>query len=235
MTRTAAGVPGLALAGLAFDAPAGVRAYADPPDIQDRVERGEVTGSRTDRVTYVFERAGRFAIPAVAQPWWDLQGGRPHTLTLPSRIVEVAAGPAAPATSKVAWPVIAAVLLLLAAAGYFGRAAFVAWQTVRRNGAAHVERTAFRALRRASREADAAATYRAWRDWNAARPGDTLPPELAAAVAPLEASLFGHAPAWTAANADRLVAAAAKARRTRRASPRRSGLPPLNPDTESAR
>ena len=46
----------MAMLDLAFAAPPGVRVYVDPPQTDDRVERGDLTGRRTDRVTYVFER-----------------------------------------------------------------------------------------------------------------------------------------------------------------------------------
>lgn len=234
--RTSAGVPGLALANLAFDAPDGVRAYVDPPVIEDRVERGEVTGTRTDRVTYVFERAGRFVIPGVAQPWWDLRASAAHTLKLPARDVEVAGGVSEAENSGVRWSLIAGIgiaVLLLGAALYLGRAWLIARWSGWQNNPATLERAAYRALRRTCREPDAAATYRAWRHWDAVRADRTMSPELAQALGVLDGSLFGNG-TWRAADADALRAAVSRTRVRHHAALRRSKLPPLNPGAESA-
>ncbi len=51
ITRAAADVPGMAMLELSFTAPPGVRVYVDPPQSDDQVSRGAVTGRRTDRVT----------------------------------------------------------------------------------------------------------------------------------------------------------------------------------------
>ena len=59
----AADIPGMAMLDLAFAAPPGVRVYVDPPQTDDHVERGDLTGRRIDRVTYVFERGGSFPMP----------------------------------------------------------------------------------------------------------------------------------------------------------------------------
>jgi hypothetical protein len=234
--RRSAGVPGLALANLAFDAPDGVRAYVDPPMIEDRVERGEVTGTRTDRVTYVFERAGRFVIPGVAQPWWDVQAGAAHTLKLPARDIEVAGGADKTGKSGAPWPLIAcigAAAVLLGAALYLGRAWLITRWSDRQNNPVALERAAYRNFRRSCRQPDAIATYRAWRHWDAVRVDRTMSPELAQAVRVLEASLFGNS-GWRAADADALRAAASRTRVRHHAALRRSKLPPLNPGAESA-
>ena len=48
ITRQAADIPAMAMLDLAFAAPPGVRVYVDPPQTDDRVERGDLTGRRTD-------------------------------------------------------------------------------------------------------------------------------------------------------------------------------------------
>ncbi len=91
ITRTAEDVPGLAMRDLAFRAPAGARVYVDPPEVDDRSNRGVVTGRRVDRVTYVFERGGRFELPALSQPWWDLGAGTLRTADAKGATIDVAA------------------------------------------------------------------------------------------------------------------------------------------------
>src|SRR5262249_16430360 len=89
--RKAAGVPALGMAGFQFAAPQGVRVYVDPPRVDDRMNRGEVTGSRTDQVTYVFEKPGTYVLPPLDQPWWDLGGKQARNISLPGISVTVAA------------------------------------------------------------------------------------------------------------------------------------------------
>ena len=91
ITRTAEDVPSLAMRDLAFRAPAGARVYVDPPEVDDRSNRGVVTGRRVDRVTYVFERGGRFELPALSQPWWDLGAGTLRTADAKGATIDVAA------------------------------------------------------------------------------------------------------------------------------------------------
>jgi hypothetical protein len=237
LNRSAAGVPGLALAALAFPAPPGVRAYVDAPTINDQVERGEVTGRRTDRVTYVFEQPGSFVLPAVVQPWWDLKTGAAHTLTGAARHVTVAAAPASASASNARSPFLippaawiaaclAAVLLSLFLARHRIATRWSRW----RAAYADSERAAFRALRHATRGADPVLTYRAWQHWNAARPDRVMTPALAAAVGALERSLFSQGIPWNSAGARQLLVAARAAGARPRGRRHVVPLPPLNPD-----
>jgi len=235
VTRTAAGVPGLALADLTFAAPEGIRTYADVPDIHDRIERDEVTGTRTDRVTYLLERAGRFVIPAASQPWWDLDGQSPRTLPLPARTVDVVAAPVPsrdqpgrPAILGVVAAMMAVVGIAIAVLGRHGITdAWAGW----RGGPRHVERAAFSRLHRQCRGADPAATYQAWQNWHAICPVDTRCPALATAVRDLESCLFGGGASWTALDGRRLLRAVSALRTRHRTATPRPILPPLNPDS----
>lgn len=65
-----------------FTAPDGVGIYPDAPLVEDRVERGSVEGVRTDKVTYVFEKPGTYALPALSQPWWDIDDKQAKSETL---------------------------------------------------------------------------------------------------------------------------------------------------------
>lgn len=245
ITREAADVPALGMPELTFAVPDGVRTYVDPPISEDRVDRGSVTGHRTDKVTYVFERAGTFALPALAQPWWDLGTKSARAVDLAGRSVTVTA-PAAPATSHAGirlsrrtWLLISAGLAAILAIGviavrYGAPRARQAWLARRQRHAAS-EKAARRTLRRIARSGDAAATYRALAEWKA-----RLSPSqaewaarheaLAAAAAQLERSLFGHGgEPWTADRGSRLAEAAWSIPDVHARARRPSALPPLNP------
>lgn len=224
VTRTAEDVPGFAMRDLAFAAPAGVRAYADPPDIADQSNRGVLTGRRTDRVTYVFERGGQFDLPAVAQPWWDLGAGALKSAEGAGSRIEVTAAPppesAAPGWTRI-W------LLAIAAAA---ACALIVDLWRRRRGRAHdVERDAFAALGHACRCGAAEATYAAfvaWRRW--------LPPcrwsAANAAAVPLDAALFSpEASSWGRKEGTELLRRLEALRRTAPARRHAPSLTPLNP------
>jgi hypothetical protein len=228
--RQAADVPGLALAALAFPAPDGVRAYVDPPVIEDSVERGAVTGLRTDRVVYVFERPGAYTLPGLVQPWWNLDSRSAHVLSRPARHVEVTGTETADPSLRRVWWVRGGIFLALLLVSIW----LTAWTRRRLVAAQHVaetnaEWTAFRSLDRACRRADAASVYRAWQRWNALRTSRAMPPELSAALAPLERHLLAQTGEWDATAARRLASAARSARTQVTRRPRPSTLPPLNP------
>lgn len=250
VTRSAADVPGLALAALDPSAPDGVRAYADPPEIADSVDRGEVAGRRTDRVTYVFERPGTYRLPDAMQSWWDLDDGAARTAQEPGVQVEVQAAEMAAARTSDAgdrrrlWPAIAGVVLALLVVGVLGyrfRTAAIARWRRRREIREDGEPAAFRRLGRACRTGDAAGTYRLLHAWLSRLPGR---PSLASLVrscgradlvplyARLEQALFAQRhDVWTAEAGRALARALAACRRGRRAADpiRSSILPELNP------
>lgn len=51
----------------------GVRIYRDAPQVEDKTGRGDLTGSRTERLTYVFEKPGQYVLPEVNLAWWNEQ------------------------------------------------------------------------------------------------------------------------------------------------------------------
>ena len=251
ITRTARDVPGLALASLDPSAPDGVRAYVDPPEIADRIDRGDVTGRRTDRVTYVFERPGTYRLPDAAQSWWDLDDGAARTAQEPGvEIVVRAAEAAAAATGtpdaarRRPWLATAGVALALLAAGAFGyryRTAAITWWRRRREAREDSEPAVFRRLQRACRAGDAAATYRLLHVWLSRLPGrpglaslarSGGRADLATLHAQLEQALFApHGEAWSVENGRSLARALAACRHGRRpmGATRPPALPGLNP------
>jgi hypothetical protein len=240
ITREANDVPAMAMRDLAFTAPPGVRVYVEPPQSEDRQNRGDLLGRRVDRVTYVFERGGSFVIPGAAQPWWDLGSKRLRTLRAAAVTAVVAAAPAA---KKRYWnePVI----WLLSGLAVGAALAFIAlvrwaWPRLRAASIARQARwlasepKAFRDLEAACRGDGAAAIYRAFSIWRQRVPTQ---PVLTSLAVELELVLFGdpdHAE-WSLEKsrifADKLRAARhiLRKRETGRADHARRGLPPLNP------
>ena len=131
ITMTVEDSAALLLPAIRFEAPAGVVAYAERPQISDRRSRGAMTGSRVESATYVLEEEGTFRLPDVEITWWELGEERLRTETLtggelevtlnPDLAVEEAALEEAPAETlagepggELRWRTGAAILALLA-------------------------------------------------------------------------------------------------------------------------
>lgn len=242
--RQADGVPALGMAEFKFAAPEGVRVYADPPVVEDRSNRGAVEGHRTDKVTYVFEKAGAYDLPALVQPWWSLSGKQARTETLPGVTVTVAAAAAGRSEARMGWTLsplwLAAgfVLAALALGLILLRARLTGlWQRAEQRHRSS-EAAARRELARTAKAGDASATYRALIQWLQRLPGDQQVQarstgELGSAIVLLERSLFGAGQTWDREAGARLAGAAIAFRKESDASRRGSGnaLPPLNPTT----
>ena len=49
----------------------GLAAYPQAPDVNDKTDRGDLTGERIDSITWVVEQAGEYEIPGIRFQWWD--------------------------------------------------------------------------------------------------------------------------------------------------------------------
>lgn len=240
--RQADGVPALGMAEFKFAAPEGVRVYADPPVVEDRSNRGIVEGHRTDKVTYVFEKAGSYDLPALTQPWWSLSGKQARTETLPGVTIAIAAPAAGSQAAGAGWrpgPIWLAVglllaMLALAAILLRGRLAALWQQLVQQRGSSEI--AARRALLRAAGAGDASATYHTLAQWLERLPTDErqrarTDGALGAAIAQLERGLFGAGVAWDRAAGARLAEAVSGFHKQHASPPNglTSPLPPLNP------
>jgi hypothetical protein len=72
VTFRAPDVPGMAFPPLPSMEIEGLGIYSKSPVVRDRTERGEFTGERIEKVTYVCERHGPATLPALVIHWWDL-------------------------------------------------------------------------------------------------------------------------------------------------------------------
>lgn len=73
------------LPALRFPAPPGVSVYRDPPRLEDSVNRGTSRASRRETITYVIEKAGRYALPRTDILWWNTDSNEPDQHSLPAR------------------------------------------------------------------------------------------------------------------------------------------------------
>jgi hypothetical protein len=223
VTREAEDVPAMAMPNLDFVAPDGVRVYVDPPQSDDRQDRGAVTGRRIDRATYVLEAGGRFTIAGLAQPWWDLEARQLRTERLSAVRVEVAAPPVPIDPWHFIVPMLALLVLLVAERRV--EPLVRAWHAERQARWLVSEPKAYRDLVEACRGNDLRDIYRAFTLWRLRAPRGRAAILLAEA---LEEALFGTAP-WSRERSRALLRDVATIRRQVHRPPAPAGLPPLNP------
>lgn len=94
LRREAAEVPGMVFAPLPEPDIDGLGVYVDTPSVDDRISRGQLTGSRTDRITLVCERPGRYSLPEFRFQWWDPGSERLHEEVVPALTLDVVQNPA---------------------------------------------------------------------------------------------------------------------------------------------
>ncbi|GAB3282533.1 BatD family protein [Parahaliea aestuarii] len=61
--------------------------------VRDRSNRGTLTGTREDTITYLAKRPGQYTIPAVRFQWFDLSTRQVQTQDFPARTLNVIANP----------------------------------------------------------------------------------------------------------------------------------------------
>ncbi len=73
----------------------GIAIYQKPPDVTDRVNRGDYLATRTEVMTYVFEHSGDYQLPAQTFYWWDLRSQRVESIVLPRHTLKIGISSAA--------------------------------------------------------------------------------------------------------------------------------------------
>lgn len=92
--RSAPNVMGLGFAPLSFIAPTGTSAYPGQAHLEDKTERGDFFGKRTESVVYIFESEGVVTVPAISIQWFDLQTEELKEIVLPERVLTIVKSPA---------------------------------------------------------------------------------------------------------------------------------------------
>jgi hypothetical protein len=93
-----------------------LRTYSDEPSVADKEDRGDLSGTRTERTTYLATSEGTAEIPAVRIEWFNLDTGKVETAEVPGLSVSIAAGEAGPEnTVSISWrDILLTVLVVLA-------------------------------------------------------------------------------------------------------------------------
>ena len=86
-------VPGMVFPAIRIPEIDGVKIYRSRAQVHDTISRGTFTGERSETITYVFQRAGKYVFPEVKIHWWDLSEKRLKQIVLPSVTFDVAPAP----------------------------------------------------------------------------------------------------------------------------------------------
>lgn len=246
VTRRAQGVSGMFLDPIQFPAIDGLSAYPEPPVIEDRVERGALTGERIDAITWVFEEPGRCNFPELRFQWWDPGANQLRRSTVPPLAVDVTAGPFGAGQGsgiredgrpiRWAWPILAVTII-----------GAIAWAWRRRPGRSRPGKipSPYDALVEACRANDASLAYAQLSAWVAelspASPAWTPSeyarrmgnPKFVDTVLELQLRLLDKPETWRGSSLLNALSAIRQISRRAGAAPAGYDLPELNPSNRS--
>lgn len=86
---TALDTVGSSIPQIQFEAPEGIRVYPATPAVAETAERGTVQATRTERVAYVTEKAGRYTLPEIVVLWWNPKTKAMSRATAPAVTIDV--------------------------------------------------------------------------------------------------------------------------------------------------
>ncbi|NKL77628.1 BatD family protein [Rhizobium leguminosarum] len=243
---------------VAFGTTAGVARYEKPAVLADGVEqqgigRSVETGSaRSETVVYTASDTGRFALPAISYPWFDVDEHVMSAATLPATDVVVAPATVAEriqpelqrenAPASRAWRgwllviLLCAIDLAVAAFAWWRLPAICTWATRVRQRRRNSPRRRLSRIRTIIRVGDELAVYRGLQDWSGTLGYRTVSewveaqacPRLSAQVAILERRLFRSRDMQL----DRAALASAITLPVADGRPPKRALPDLNPTAE---
>ena len=181
---------------ITFEASEGIAVYPARPEVEDKRNRGQLTGTRVDEATYLMEAEGSYELPEISIWWWNLRTSALEHEVLPSVELTVAPNPdlapehlgelreadaelAAPGEveeDRAGWRewvigVVALALVVWLVRRFSRRAS----RTPVQKSPEAVEEEFFRRFETTAREGDPAATYQAFLAWLDHYPGVDRP------------------------------------------------------------
>lgn len=85
-------LPELGLQGL----PAAIRRYPDQPAMDEQRQGGSIVSTRREKTALIPDKPGRYTLPAIEVPWWNVAAEKMEVARLPERTIEVGASATVP-------------------------------------------------------------------------------------------------------------------------------------------
>lgn len=148
----------------------GLAAYPQSPLVQDRTDRGDLTGERSDSITWVVEKPGTYEVPGIRFQWWDPVRSELKQQVVPGLSMDIMqAGNDTPdsangASERQRWTILKPLLLVLTA----GLLAVTGWLRFSKKPGAQTadnERAAFGKLKVACKTNSTAQAHAAIHSW----------------------------------------------------------------------
>lgn len=216
-----------------------LRSYPKDPVVTESEDRGTLSGTRTEIITYVAQADGNLVLPEIAIDWFNLETGKIETASVPEIPLVVSGAPpkpTEPAEFAKWFGLIGVALAIIWGIFSWFRPTISHWINALRDNWHTSERYAHRAVLAAIANQQLSAVMPALDHWKSVVPAST-PGDfdvLDNALAGVGATRFGGAGHHETTDPWRQVAAAyskarAHLRTKQRANSTRSSLPPLNP------
>lgn len=94
VTRRAGDISGMLLPPLPVFQAEGLAAYPQTPEVNDKTNRGDLTGERIDSIIWVVEKPGTYDIPGIRFQWWDPGSRELKQQIVPGLSLEILPSPA---------------------------------------------------------------------------------------------------------------------------------------------
>jgi hypothetical protein len=89
ISMSAIDLPAMMLPNITPDKLQGIAVYPKPPQLTDKVNRGNYLAERSQIITYVFEKPGDYELPKQTFYWWNLETKTFETIELDARVMKV--------------------------------------------------------------------------------------------------------------------------------------------------
>ena len=89
ITFSADNLPAMMLPEVEVESLGGIAVYRKPPQLTDKVNRGDYIAERTEVITYVFEKAGEYLLPKQIYYWWNLETQSLEAIELEERPLKI--------------------------------------------------------------------------------------------------------------------------------------------------
>lgn len=148
----------------------GLAAYPQAPEVSDKTDRGDLTGVRTDSITWVVEKPGAYEIPGIRFQWWDPLSLELKQQVIPGLSMDIAAAASdeTPATTAMESEQKSSLMLYLLILVITVLSVYALWLGLRRGRLDQYpdhEKTTFTRLEQACKNGQAGQTYSAIHAW----------------------------------------------------------------------